>query len=418
MSTNKNKTLVVIGGGAAGFFTAINAAENHPALQVIILEKTSRLLSKVKVSGGGRCNVTHACFDITELSKNYPRGQQFVRKAFHHFFTKDTVGWFEKRGVLLKTEEDGRMFPRSNTSDTVIRCFLNEATRLGVQVQLNTEVKTLNFDSDKKRFLLQLGNGSELQADLVCVAGGGYPKLSQFQWLEKTGHTIAPPLPSLFTFNIPGNDITSMMGVSVESVTVKIGGTKLHQSGPILITHWGLSGPAVLKTSAWGGAELAKMQYHFTAIVNWIPHYTEQLLREEWPSLRQQHGAQKIFNKNPFGLPNRLWMYFLTKCGIIESQRWADLNAAKQNQLIQMLTAYPAQVKGKTTFKEEFVTCGGIQLSEVDVNTMQSKKCPGLFFAGEILNVDGITGGFNFQHAWTSGWIAARAIAAMAGNNS
>lgn len=417
MSINKNKTLVVIGGGAAGFFTAINAAENNPRLQVLILEKTSKLLSKVKVSGGGRCNVTHACFDIAELSKKYPRGQQFVRKAFHHFFTRDTITWFEKRSVLLKTEEDGRMFPQSNSSETIIRCFLNEVTRLGIQVHLNTEVKAVDWCDDKKAFSLLLGNGSKLKADFLCVAGGGYPKLSQFQWLEKTGHTVEPPLPSLFTFNMPGNDITALMGVSVEYATVKIAGTKLQQSGPILITHWGLSGPAILKSSAWGAVELAKTKYHFTAIINWIPDYSDQLLREEWPSLRQQYGPQKMFNKNPFGLPNRLWLYFLTKCGITELQRWADINAAKQNQLIQLLTAYPAQVKGKTTFKEEFVTCGGIQLTEVDVNTMQSKKCPGLFFAGEILNVDGITGGFNFQHAWTSGWIAARAIATLADNN-
>lgn len=411
MTTKAHKHLVVIGGGAAGFFTAINAAEREPSLKITLLEKTGKLLSKVKVSGGGRCNVTHACFDIAEMVKNYPRGHHFVKKAFHHFFTNNTIEWFEEKGVSLKTEPDGRMFPVSNSSDTIIRCFLDEATKRGLQIQLNTEVKELIVKEDNAGFTLVLGHDKQLEADMICIACGGYAKLSQFEWLLKTGHAVEPPQPSLFTFNMPADDITSLMGVAVESATVKIAGTKLQQSGPLLITHWGLSGPAVLKSSAWGAVELAKSNYNFTAIINWLPGYTEQVLREEWPLLRQQYASQKMHNKNSFGLPNRLWLFFLNRCGITDVQRWADINIAKQNQLIQLLTVYPAHVKGKTTFKDEFVTCGGINLSEVNVNTMQSKKLPGLFFAGEILNVDGVTGGFNFQHAWTSGWIAAKGIA-------
>lgn len=407
-STTKNATLVVIGGGAAGFFCAVNAARMNPLLKVTIVEKSSKVLSKVKVSGGGRCNVTHACFEIPELIKRYPRGQNFLKKSFHWFNTKDTIQWFEERGVKLKTEADGRIFPVTDNSQTIIDCLIKEANKYGVEILFNTEIKSVKQINNL--FLLATGT-RQLETEFLCIASGGYPKSSQFEWIKNLGHTIEEPVPSLFTFNIPGNKITSLMGVSVEKATVKIQSTKLSATGPVLITHWGLSGPAVLKLSAWGARELAALNYHFNILINWLPSYNENTLREEWQSLRNQIASQKISSKNPFGLPQRLWLYFLDEFEINPDIRWADLSSASQNKLIKTLTAQAFQVKGKTTFKEEFVTCGGVRLSEIDANTMQSKIVPNLFFAGEIMDVDGITGGFNFQHAWTSGWIAARNIA-------
>lgn len=401
--------LIVIGGGAAGFFCAVNAARISPSLKVTIIEKSHKVLSKVKISGGGRCNVTHACFEIDELVKKYPRGQQFLKKAFHWFSTKDTIQWFEERNIKLHTEADGRMFPITNNSQTIIDCLLTEADKYGVEVLLGYEVRQIEIISNS--FILHIANRQQLTANFICIASGGYPQLSQFEWLLKTGHTIEVPLPSLFTFNMPGNRVTGLMGVSVGNVIVKIAGSKLQQQGPLLITHWGMSGPAILKLSAWGARELAVKNYDFTIFINWLPANTEQNFRKEWLLLRQQYAAQKISNKNPFGLPNRLWLYLLKTSFIDEENRWADLTSRQQNELIKNLTAQEFQVKGKTTFKEEFVTCGGIKLNEIDVNTMQSKLIPGLFFAGEIIDVDGITGGFNFQHAWTGGWITAKTIA-------
>ncbi|MGN6493817.1 MAG: NAD(P)/FAD-dependent oxidoreductase [Agriterribacter sp.] len=412
----KHKTLVVIGGGAAGFFTAVNAARIEPRLKVVILEKTGKLLSKVRISGGGRCNVTHACFDITEMIRRYPRGANFLKKAFHHFFTNDTIGWFKQRGVQLKTEADGRMFPQSNTSETIAQCLLEEAARYGVEIQLHKDVKNINTENEEQSFTLLLADGSKLSADCVCVACGGFPKSSQFEWLQQLGHSISTPVPSLFTFNMPGNSITKLMGVSVEEAQVKVIGTKLEQRGPLLITHWGMSGPAILKLSAWGARELAEGNYEFEILVNWLPAYSEHNLRDDWPAIRQKHAGSKMGSRNGFGLPARLWEYLLQQSGIADDQRWDDLTTKMQNSLMQNLVAQKFVVKGKTTFKEEFVTAGGIQLQEVDVNTMQSKKRAGLFFAGEILDVDGITGGFNFQHAWTSGWIAANGIVKLMGN--
>ena len=405
----EQKKLVVIGGGAAGFFCAVNAAKQNPGLRVMIAEKSSKLLSKVKVSGGGRCNVTHHCFEIEELVKKYPRGQNFLKKAFHHFNTTHTIRWFEERGIILKKEADGRMFPQSNTSQTIIDCLLREANTGRVEIMMNADVKTLTTVGDK--FQLQLADGRQLKADFVCIACGGFSKKEHFHWLELLGHSIELPVPSLFTFNMPGNGITALMGVSVEQAIVKIAGTKQSQSGPVLITHWGLSGPAVLKLSAYAARELAQSQYDFSILINWVPQYNEQTLKEAWQGLRYQLAAQAIGNKNPFGLPSRLWQYQLQQAEIDTESRWAVITAKQQNKLIQTLTAQPFDVKGKTTFKEEFVTCGGIQLSEINASTMQSRIVPNLYFAGEVMNVDGITGGFNFQHAWTSGWIAGKAIA-------
>ncbi|MEJ7912356.1 MAG: NAD(P)/FAD-dependent oxidoreductase [Chitinophagaceae bacterium] len=406
----QQKNLIVIGGGAAGFFCAVTAARLNPGMKVTIVEKTGKLLSKVRLSGGGRCNVTHALFDITEMSKRYPRGENFVKKSFHRFFTTHTIDWFRERGVALKTENDGRMFPVSNTSETVVDCLLSEARRFRVQIQLHADVKKITADSPG--FMIELANGEFQTADYICVACGAYPKTFLFQWLIDIGHTIAEPVPSLFTFNLPGHPITALMGVSVETARVKIEGTKLQQTGPLLITHWGLSGPAVLKLSAWGARHLSEQQYHFSSHINWLPHLSEEQIKNEIAGYRITAATKKISNLSLGGLPSRLWLFLLQQSGVGDAVRYADLPSKTENLLIKNLTDYVVAVKGKTTFKEEFVTAGGIQLSEVDANTMMSRKVPNLFFAGEVLNVDGITGGFNFQHAWTSGWIAAQSVTA------
>ncbi len=400
--------LIVIGGGAAGFFCAINAAQMNPSMKIVLLEKSQKLLSKVRISGGGRCNVTHACFEIPELIKKYPRGKNFVKRAFHHFSTQGTIDWFAERGVEIVAEEDGRMFPVANTSEAIINCLLDEANKYKVDIQLKADVE--NITKNEGGFILTLSDGRKLTTDKVCITSGGFPKTEQFEWIIKTGHTIAVPVPSLFTFNIPDHPITSLMGVAVEDVIVKINQTLLKERGPVLITHWGLSGPAVLKLSAWGARVLNDLNYEFTIQLNWIPAYTEETLRAFMIDYRTYNGSVFIGSKNPFNLPHRLWQYLLQDSAIMLQTRWSDLPVKQQNVLIQQLCAYPMEVKGKTTFKEEFVTAGGVSLTEVDVNTMQSKIVPGLFFAGEVLDVDGVTGGFNFQHAWTSGWIAAKAV--------
>jgi predicted Rossmann fold flavoprotein len=406
---SNQRTLVVVGGGAAGFFCAVNAARMNPSLKVVILEKTNKLLSKVRVSGGGRCNVTHACFEIDALVKKYPRGQNWLKRPFHPFNTTHCIKWFEERGVKLKTEPDGRMFSITDTSQTIIDCMLREANKYAVEIMMNREVKEMKFESSK--FFLGLSDEETIQADFVTIACGGFPKSTMFNWLKDLGHSINEPVPSLFTFNMPSNRVTQLMGVVVEDASVKIVGTRLFDEGPMLITHWGVSGPVILKLSAWGARELADRNYNFNIQVNWINKYNEQNLREGWQQIRKQYATQKLSNRNPFRLPNRLWSYLLDESEINGDISWAQLPAKEQNKLIKNLTAKDFEVKGKTTFKEEFVTCGGIKLNEVDGNSMQSKIVPQLFFAGEILDVDGVTGGFNFQHAWTSGWIAARSIA-------
>lgn len=410
----QKKKLIVIGGGAAGFFCAVNAAEKNPELEVVLIEKSNKLLSKVRVSGGARCNVTHASFSIAEMIKKYPRGEKFLKQSFHYFFTTDTITWFEKRKVKLKIESDGRMFPESNSSETIINCLLQEANKHKVEILMNREIIKIETKSDeenKKQFQLFSKDGSILEADFICIACGGFHKSEQYNWLTKLGHSFESPIPSLFTFNISKNPISELMGISVEDAQVKINGTKFSQSGPLLITHWGFSGPAVLKLSAFAAIELSKMDYDFSISINWLADYHENSVLEKLKLVRNEFASKKIINKNPFNLPQRLWEYHLQQCGINPEIRWADLPAKQQNLLSKQLCTQQFQVKGKTTFKEEFVTAGGIKLNEVDANTMQSKIVFNLFFAGEILNVDGITGGFNFQHAWTSGWIAAEEIA-------
>ena len=419
----EKKNLVVIGGGAAGFFCAVNAARMNPMLEVVIIEKTNKLLSKVKVSGGGRCNVTHACFNIAEMIKKYPRGASFLKKAFNYFFTSDTIDWFKERGVVLHTEEDGRMFPTSNSSQTIIDCLMKEVNKYKVQILLNREVIECNkqwavgsgqLEESGGQWQILMNNGEKMMVDYVCIACGGYPKSVQFEWLRKLGHTIEDPVPSLFTFNLPGNNITELMGVSIPGVKVKITGTKMETEGPLLITHWGMSGPAILKLSSWGARELSKSNWNFSISINWLPQYNENTIREKLQQLRFEIASQKIANRNPFAFPQRFWEYLLKTGGIDPGIRWADLPAKEQNKLSKLICAQAFEVKGKTTFKEEFVTAGGVSLTEIDPATLQSKIVPNLFFAGEIIDVDGITGGFNFQNAWTTGWIAAKAIAEQA----
>jgi len=413
LDTMTKADIVVIGGGAAGCFAAIHAAESAPSRKVIVLEKSSKLLSKVRISGGGRCNLTHNCNSIPEMVKRYPRGARLLKKTFHRFFTNDTIEWFSRQGVRVKAEADGRMFPDTDDSQTVIDALLRAASDNRVEFRLNSGVGAISKEGD--HFLLEISNGEKLQARKVIVACGGYPKSSMFDWLRSTGHTITPPVPSLFTFNMPKNPITELMGVSVTDAAVRIAGTKLSERGPVLVTHWGLSGPAVLRLSAWGARELEAMNYRFSVMVNWVPEFHENSLREKMRQWRFERAAQKIANRNPLQLPQRLWEYLLHRSGVNPDIRWADLPAKEQNLLIRNCTGEIHSVEGKTTFKDEFVTCGGIDLSEIDSETLMSKKLEGLYFAGEIMDVDGITGGFNFQHAWTSGFITGKEAAKALG---
>ncbi len=399
--------IAIIGAGAAGCFAAANITPRE-GLEVTVFEKTGKVLQKVKVSGGGRCNVTHECFDIPELLTRYPRGKQLLRKSLYHFTPADTIKWFEERGVQLKTEADGRMFPITDSSQTIIDAIWQEMMRKGVQVIYHKSVNSIEKDS--AQFVITFADASTYTADKVLISTGGFPKAEQYKWLTAMGHTIQQPVPSLFTFNIPKHPVTELMGLSVPMATVKIAGTKIAQSGPLLITHWGMSGPAVLKTSAVGARELADKNYQFNFIINWLNDVNDADLKEIILGLRQEQGKQLVQNKNPFELPRRLWEYLLIQCGIKDDVRWGELPAAQQNKLIEALLRNTYTVNGKTTFKEEFVTCGGISLAEIDPQTMQSKLHPGLHFAGEVMDVDGVTGGYNFQNAWSSGWIASKSM--------
>lgn len=394
--------VAVIGGGAAGFFAALSAAKHHPSAHVVLFEKTAKLLSKVKISGGGRCNVTHHCFSPSSLSKHYPRGGKQLKKAFGTFQASDTVAWFESRGVALKTEGDGRMFPVTDSSQTIVDCLVREADRHGIEVRLQSPVRELTplapggFTLNGERF------------DRVVVATGGSPKRDGLAWLEALGHSVADPVPSLFTFNMPGSDITDLMGVVVPNALVRIQGTKLVQDGPVLITHWGMSGPAVLKLSAWGARELAERGYAFSIQVNWIGIANEAEVNASIDDAMPDIRKKKVANACPFELPKKFWAYLLDRADVPTDAVWLDLGKKAKNKLVNTLLNDVYDVRGKTTFKEEFVTCGGVSLGEVDFATMQSRVVPGIYFAGEVLDVDGVTGGFNFQAAWTTGFLAGR----------
>lgn len=401
------EVIAIIGGGAAGCFAAANMARKE-GREVVLFEKTGKILQKVKVSGGGRCNLTHHLFDIPELLKKYPRGQNLLRKTLYEFGPEDTIEWFESRSVKTKTEADGRMFPITDSSQTIIDALMAEMARKQVRILYHKGIERI--EKTGEGFTLHFTDGTSTQASKVVIACGGFPKPEQYKWIMALGHSIEEPVPSLFTFNLPKHPITELMGVAVEKVTVKIAGTKIVQQGPIMITHWGLSGPAVLKTSAWAARELHKTGYDFHALVNWLDETTEQELKEQFASIRKDQGGTLMHSRNPFGLPKRLWEFLLNQSSIHEQIRWGELSSASQNKLLQILIRTDFHVSGKTTFKEEFVTAGGVKLSEVNPKTMESRIVPGIYFAGEILDVDGVTGGFNFQQAWASGFIVAKSV--------
>lgn len=397
--------IAVIGGGAAGFFSAIHAAMANKNNEVTIYEKSSKLLSKVLVSGGGRCNVTHACFENNRLTTNYPRGERQLKGAFSRFTTTDTIAWFQAKGVKLKTEEDGRMFPVTDNSETIANCLLDTAKKLNIAIELNTEVKALQTDISG-HFQLETAKG-KLIADRVIVTTGGSPKLDGFAWLRNLGHEIIEPVPSLFTFNVPKAPITELMGISVNPAKVKILNTKYEFAGPLLITHWGFSGPAVLKLSSFAARDLADMNYDFSIQISWLNDKKEDFVRNELMNLKAANPIKHIRNLFPYTqLSKRLQDYLFDRAGIDADKNWADISKADINKLVEVLLYDTYKVTGKTTFKEEFVTCGGVSLDDVQLKNMESKKVKGLYFAGEVLDIDGITGGFNFQAAWTTGFIA------------
>ncbi len=400
------KHIIVIGGGAAGFFAAINAGEMHSGIKVTILEKSNKLLSKVRTSGGGRCNVTNHCFEVNELVKNYPRGSKELKQVFSRFNVSDTIAWFKKHGVELKTEPDNRMFPVSNSSETIIDCFMYETKKNGIDIKMQEEVleirslpnKQIQVTTDKNKYTV----------DSVICSSGGHNQKKNYSFIQKTGHTISELIPSLFTINLPGNDIKELMGLSVRNATVRVEKTKHTYTGPVLITHWGLSGPAVLKLSAFAAKDFFDLQYNANIILNWSGGLNEDEVKNVFEEFLQT--KTQIVNNPLFEIPKRLWEFLLEKAEIPPQKPWIELGKKQQNKLAQLLTADVYQMKGKTTFKEEFVTSGGVNLKEIDFKTMQSKIMPNLYFCGEVLDIDGITGGFNFQNAWSTAFVAASSI--------
>lgn len=397
--------VAVIGGGAAGFFAAISVKEHHPDTEVHLLEKTNKLLSKVRISGGGRCNVTNGSKNIKELSEGYPRGSKKLKKVFKAFDNKDTWKWYESRGVKLKTEADNRVFPTTDDSETIINCLQKEVNQKGIIVEKKANVTQLKYNTENITLLI---NNEEKIYNKVIIASGGSPKASGLEWLKILGHKIEDPVPSLFTFNMPQESITDLMGVVASNATVHIQGTKLKSSGPLLITHWGMSGPAILKLSAHGARLLSDRKYQFTIQVNWISIINNDSVAEELRNIRGEHSKKHISNIRPFDLPTRLWNFILKKCNIELEKPWGEIGKKQINKLVSHLTNDNYEVSGKTTFKEEFVTCGGVSLESIDMNTMQSRCVPNLYFAGEVMDIDGITGGYNFQAAWTTAYIAGK----------
>jgi predicted Rossmann fold flavoprotein len=400
--------VAIIGGGAAGFFAAIAVKENYPNAEVVLIEKSSKLLAKVKVSGGGRCNVTNGCPTISELIKAYPRGGKHLKKAFSQFDNNDTRKWFANRGVNLVEEDDGRVFPSTNTSQTIIDCLIDETARLGIIIEYNIGIESI--ESIENGFLLQTSKSYDepLAFEKLIIATGGSPKLSGFNWLAGLGHKIESPVPSLFTFNMPGNPITKLMGVVSTNAQTAIQGTKLKAQGPLLITHWGMSGPAILKLSAFGARILSDKKYKFNVQVNWVGQPNNEFVHGNLKDIAQANAKKQLRNYRPYGLPEKLWLFILDKAELNPDAPWNELGKKGMNKLVNLLTNDIYEVSGKTTFKEEFVTCGGVSLDSIDMNTMQSKVCSNLYFAGEVIDVDGITGGYNFQAAWTTGFIAGK----------
>jgi len=399
------KKFIIVGGGAAGYFAAINAAELNPDLEVIILEGSNKVLQKVKVSGGGRCNVTHACFTPNELIEFYPRGKKELRGPFHQFMTGDTMEWFENRGVPLKIEDDNRIFPESNSSQTIIDCFLDSAKKAGVEVKISTRVD--GIEKKGGQFLIKT-NAENFLADFLLIASGSNGKV--WNMVEGLGHSISQPVPSLFTFNIKNDLLNDIPGTSVPNASVHVVNSKLEAEGPLLVTHWGLSGPGILKLSAWGAIDLHKKGYQFEIEVNWLSKKYETVL-EKLKSQKKKNAKKQVIVRSVFEVVSkRLWFKFVKAAQISETSQWAQLSNKQLENLASQLTKCRFQVNGKSTFKDEFVTAGGVDLKEINFKRFESKLQPNLFFAGEVLNIDAITGGFNFQNAWTGGWIVANSV--------
>jgi predicted Rossmann fold flavoprotein len=409
MVINDNCDLVVIGGGAAGFYAALHVAEKKSDTRIVILERSSKLLAKVKVSGGGRCNVTHHCLNPIELAHHYPRGEKALKYLFKKYNVQHVIDWFEEKGIHLKTEEDGRMFPITNNSQTIIDCFLREARKQDIVIEKNAFVMKIEPKMNAG-FTLLLEDGRKFQAKKVLVATGGNPKLEAYAWLEGLGHRVIAPRPSLFTFNDSEKKFVDLMGISVPDAAVKIAGSHYCNEGPMLITHWGLSGPAVLRLSAWAAEYLSSIRYHFTALVSWIGKVKENDVRQHFAWYKENNPKQRILLNPLYDLPQRLWQRLCELGEIPEEKIWAELSQRNLNKLLEHLIRCPFHINGKTTFKEEFVTCGGVDLGDIHLDRMESKKVGNLFFAGEVLNIDGETGGFNFQSAWTTAYIAATSI--------
>ena len=400
--------LIVLGGGAAGFFAALACAEKNPNQHIIILERTSTLLAKVRVSGGGRCNVTHACFDSAVLVQHYPRGGMALRGPFTRFQPCDTIEWFARHGVPLKTEADGRIFPITDRSTTIVECLIKAAQKAAVEIRTSVTIDSIER-ADRSGFVVRSRTGEPLTADRVLLATGS--NRHGYAWAAALGHTIEPPVPSLFTFAIDDPRLVGLAGISVPNAQVQIDGTRLQQRGPVLITHWGLSGPAILKLSAWSARVLHERHYQTDVCLNWLPDLNEDQLRQRLLTIKTEQARQLIAATSPLGLPLRLWQRLINAAGITEELHWTELSKRHSAALIEQLRHGVYRLHGKGEFKEEFVTCGGVNLDEVNFKTMESRLCPGLYFAGEILDIDGVTGGFNFQAAWTTGWLAGQAMA-------
>ena len=404
------RRVIIAGGGAAGFFAAIACAETSPETRVLLLEKGPQFLAKVRISGGGRCNVTHACFDARELAAHYPRGGPALLGPFQAFQPRDTIAWFEARGVKLKTEPDGRVFPITDSSQTIIDCLLQAARNAGVELSLNQGVDRVSRVDGG--FELGVGGGGPLRCDRLMLATGGCRGPAAGQLAVSLGHTLEPPVPSLFTFHIEAPWLRELAGISVPSVALTVLGERRTERGALLITHVGLSGPAILKLSAWGARALHSRGYNFPLRVNWLPDLGLEALSAQLESSRAAQPARLVVNTPVPPLPMRLWQGLVQAAGISRTTRWAELSRTARHALVQQLNRAELQVAGKTLNQDEFVTCGGVRLGEVNFRTMESRICSGLYFGGELLDIDGLTGGFNFQAAWTTGWLAGRAMAA------
>jgi len=402
--------VIIAGGGAAGFFAAVTCAEANPDAEVLMYELTAHLLAKVRISGGGRCNVTHACFEPRDLVKRYPRGGRELLGAFSRWQPRDTIAWFEARGVQLKTEDDGRIFPITDDSATIVECLSRAAGTAGVRVRTGCGITNAQ-SLESGGFKVTLSSGETAECERLLIATGGGKLTGGLSLAQKLGHTVEPPVPSLFTFHVDDARLKDLAGLSVENAVVSVAAFKLREQGPLLITHWGMSGPAVLRLSAWGARVLHSVDYKFTLAVNWLGGKQPEVVRSELAAARSANARKQVGTWNPFSLPQRFWERLLLAAGVPVTTVWASLSNQATAAIVGQLTAGEFKVEGKSMNKEEFVTCGGVKLGEIDFKTMQSRLCPGLFFAGEVLDIDGVTGGFNFQAAWTTGWLAGKAMA-------